>query len=317
MSAEKPKVAFYWCASCGGCEEAVVDLAERLLDAADLLDIVFWPVALDFKRADLEAIPDQGLFAAFVNGAVRTSEQEEMARLLRRKARVLVAVGACAQWGGVPGLANLYARAELLNRAYADAGLPLRSWRMNGFDLHLPDFHASVRSLVQTVDVDYSIPGCPPTPDVFMAAVGTLLGGELPPPGTVLAPDRALCEECPRKDSKPEDLSIERFHRTHEIVADETRCLLAQGLPCLGAATRAGCKAQCIQGNMPCTGCFGPVSRVRDFGAKALSGLASSAAGSDESVVQAALSALPDPAGLFYRYSLPASQIARIMEAKS
>ena len=52
---DKPKVAFYWCASCGGCEEAVVDLAEKILDVVGAVDIVFWPVALDFKRADVEA----------------------------------------------------------------------------------------------------------------------------------------------------------------------------------------------------------------------------------------------------------------------
>ena len=51
----KPKVAFYWCASCGGCEESVVDLAEDILDIINSVDIVFWPVALDFKRKDILA----------------------------------------------------------------------------------------------------------------------------------------------------------------------------------------------------------------------------------------------------------------------
>ena len=72
---EKPKVAFYWCASCGGCEETVLDLDERVLDVVAAVDIVFWPVALDFKRHDVEAMPDGSILAAFVNGAVRTSEQ--------------------------------------------------------------------------------------------------------------------------------------------------------------------------------------------------------------------------------------------------
>ena len=316
MTAERPKVAFYWCASCGGCDEAVVDLGEKLLDAASLLDIVFWPVALDFKRSDLEAIEDRGLFAAFVNGAVRTQEQEEMALLLRRKAALVVAVGACSQWGGVPGLANLYASEDLLQRAYATTTTPQPLSRMNGYELRLPEYHSSVRSLAQTVDVDYAIPGCPPTPEIFWAAVNALLEGNLPPRGTVLAPDGALCEECPRRDSKPDNLSVDRFRRSYEVVADETKCLLAQGLPCLGAATRAGCKALCIQGNMPCTGCFGPVSRVHDFGAKALTGLTSNLAGSDEIAIQAGLEAVPDPVGLFYRYSLPSSLISRTQEAR-
>ena len=81
---DKPKVAFYWCASCGGCEEAVVDLAEKVLDVVAAVDIVFWPVALDFKRKDVEAMADGSLAAAFINGAIRSTEQEEMVHLLRR-----------------------------------------------------------------------------------------------------------------------------------------------------------------------------------------------------------------------------------------
>jgi F420-non-reducing hydrogenase small subunit len=81
----KPKIAFYWCASCGGCEEAVVDLNEAILDVLAAVDIVFWPVALDFKRKDVEAHPDGSIAVSFINGAVRSSEQFEMAELLRRK----------------------------------------------------------------------------------------------------------------------------------------------------------------------------------------------------------------------------------------
>src|SRR5512138_1454446 len=98
---DKPKVAFYWCASCGGCEESVVDLAEGILDVVAAVDIVLWPVAMDFKRADVEAMADGSILASFINGAVRTTEQAEMARLLRRKSQLVVAYGACAQLGGI------------------------------------------------------------------------------------------------------------------------------------------------------------------------------------------------------------------------
>jgi len=104
-------------------------------------------------------------------------------------------------------------------------------------------------------------------------ARATLLSGELPPKGTVLAPDQALCEECPRRESKPLDLSISEFKRPHEVLIDEETCLLAQGLVCLGPATRAGCGAACVCGNMPCSGCSGPTSRVLDHGGKAISGI--------------------------------------------
>ena len=77
----KPKVAFYWCASCGGCEEAVVDLNEDLIKVAAAVDIVMWPVALDFKRKDIEALKDEEIAVTFLNGAIRLEEQEEMAKL--------------------------------------------------------------------------------------------------------------------------------------------------------------------------------------------------------------------------------------------
>lgn len=74
----KAKVAFYWCASCGGCEEAIVDLDVDLLPLLDKIDIVFWPIALDFKKADVEAMEDGSIAVSFINGAVRSDEQEEM-----------------------------------------------------------------------------------------------------------------------------------------------------------------------------------------------------------------------------------------------
>jgi len=117
----KPKIALYWCASCGGCEEAVVDLGEDLLGVVEMVEIAFWPVALDFKREDVEALDDGELAAAFINGAVRTSEQEEMARLLRRKAAAVVAFGSCAMHGGIPGLANLYESQDILDTVYRQA----------------------------------------------------------------------------------------------------------------------------------------------------------------------------------------------------
>ena len=83
---QKPKVGFYWCASCGGCEESVVDLAEDILMVTYAVDIVFWPVAMDFKKDDVKKMEDGSILVTMINGAVRTSEQEEMARLIRKKA---------------------------------------------------------------------------------------------------------------------------------------------------------------------------------------------------------------------------------------
>ena len=315
----KPKIGFYWCAGCGGCEEAVVDLAEGILDVVARVDIVFWPVALDFKRSDVEAMADGEILATFINGAIRTTEQEEMCELLRRKSRLVVAFGSCSHMGGIPGLANLHDRGSIFREVYHDGPTtvnpegtePRTRFRDAGRDTSLPGFYDTVRSLSQVIAVDYSIPGCAPPPALLAEAVGVLLSGDLPPAGTVLAPDHALCQDCPRVDSKPDDLVVGAFKRPFEIVIDEDKCLLAQGIPCMGPSTRSGCGAPCIAGNMACTGCFGPTGRVRDFGGKILSGISSLVGSSDPEEIDRILADIPDPVGTFYRYCLPASLLRR------
>lgn len=315
----KPKIAFYWCASCGGCEEAVVDLGEDLLTVAALVDIAFWPVALDFKREDVEALDDGELAAAFINGAVRTSEQEEMAGLLRRKSAVVVAFGSCAILGGVPGLANMYESPDILDLVYhqaptlanAEGTMPAEKCQVAGGELTLPAFSASVRTLDQVIDVDYYLPGCPPPPALIKSAVTALVEGKLPEKGAVLAPDVALCSECPRAATKPDKLLVKEFRRPHQTLIDPDVCLLAQGLVCLGPATRAGCAAACLGGNMPCTGCMGPTSGVADHGAKALSAVASVLDVNDEDQIGPRIAEIADPVGTFYRYGLPASLLHR------
>src|SRR5512136_3119531 len=116
--ANKLKIAFYWAASCGGCEIAVLDINERILDVVKIADILFWPVALDIKYKDVEAMPDKKIDITFFNGSIRNSEQEHMAKLLRHKSNTLVAFGSCAHEGCIPGLANLSTRAEIFDTVY-------------------------------------------------------------------------------------------------------------------------------------------------------------------------------------------------------
>ncbi len=320
----KPKVAFYWCASCGGCEEAVVDLAEDILKVVDAVDIILWPVALDFKREDVEAMKDGEIAVSFINGSVRTEEHEEMVKLLRQKSGLVVAFGSCAHLGGIPGLANFWNRDTIFERVYKEvpsidntAGtLPKTVSQMNGNELTLPEFWDTVHTLDQVIDVDYYLPGCAPPPDLIMDAVTAILEGKLPAKGTVLAPEKSLCDTCPRADSKPEKISIKEIKRPQEITPDPEKCFLAEGIICLGPATRSGCGERCINANMPCRSCFGPLTGVKDQGAKSLSFIASilgleGEQERPEEQVKELVDKLPDPAGLFYMYSLPASILRR------
>jgi len=315
----KPKVAFYWCASCGGCEEAVVDLAEDILKVVEAVDIVLWPVALDFKLKDVKAMADGEIAVSFINGAVRTDEQEEWVNLLRRKSGLIVAFGACAHLGGIPGLANFHDRKAIFERVYGtvpsidnpNGTRPQPSTEVPEGVLTLPAFHNTVRTLDQVIDVDYYLPGCAPPPDLIMNAVLAILKGELPEKGAVLAPAKALCDTCPLKESKPEKMVVTEYKRVATSVPDPEICYLAQGFVCLGPATRSGCGERCIKANMTCRGCFGPTPEAIDLGVKALSALASILDSKDEQEVRRAMDALPDPAGLFYMYSLPSSILRR------
>ena len=188
---------------------------------------------------------------------------------------------------------------------------PCLEFKDNGHTLGLPQLRNVVRALDQVVEVDYYIPGCPPTPKITKAAVAALLAGNLPPIGSVLAPDTALCDQCPRKATKPADLSFVQFKRPHLTRMDPDKCFLAQGVVCMGPATRAGCEAVCTCGGMPCSGCFGPTSRVRDQGTKMLSCLCASVAPKEEKEIGEVLAGIPDPVGTFYRYGLAKSLLRR------
>ena len=317
---EKLKFAFYWAASCGGCEIAVLDINEKILDVVAKVDIVFWPVALDIKYKDVEAMPNKHIDVCFFNGAIRTEEQEYMAKLLRKKAKVLVAFGSCAQLGGIPGLANVANKKEIFERAYLQSPstnnpnsiTPRTSFKVPGGELKLPEVFDTVKTLDQTVEVDYYLPGCPPASDQVAKAVEAIAQNELPPKGSILAPEKSVCDECPRKR---ENKKISKIYRVYEITPDPERCLLEQGIVCMGPATRGGWGAQCINANMPCTGCGGPCPNVTEQGSAMISALSSILGVSGEKDpdydTEKLIAQIKDPLGTFYKYSLPASLLRR------
>jgi F420-non-reducing hydrogenase small subunit len=313
----KKKIALYWCSSCGGCEESVVDLAEDIIKVAEAVDIVFWPVALDFKHKDVRQLADGEISATLINGSIRMDDQEAMACLLRQKSQLIIAHGSCAHLGGVFGLGNFFSSEEVFSRSYEDVPtiknpqgvLPQAHTTESGRELKLSGFHDRVKPLDQVVDVDYYVPGCPPTPELVKNALTMVIEETLPPKGSVLAATTALCDTCPRRDSRPERVVVKRFKRLYETVWDPERCFLDQEIICLGPATRGGCRARCIAANMPCRGCFGPTDHVADQGAKSLSFISALIDSTDEAELEAIVGSIPDPAGLFYRYSLPSSML--------
>jgi F420-non-reducing hydrogenase small subunit len=316
---DKAKLALYWAASCGGCEIAVLGIDDKILKVAEAFDIVLWPVAVDAKVRSIEKMDDQSIDLCLFNGAIRTSEQEYMARLLRQKSKVLVAFGSCAHEGCIPGLGNVADREQIFNISYhetpstvnPDGVVPQTETEVPEGTLYLPLFYDTVKTLDQTVPVDYYLPGCPPEPERIWDALVAILENKLPAPGSVIGAETTVCDTCPRTRSEKK---IKEFKRTWEIIPDPDVCLLEQGLVCCGIATRAGCGALCPTVGSPCIGCYGPNVGVEDFGARMMSALASVIDSQDpEEIDRIIQEGIPDPIAAFYRFSLPHSELRRVM----
>ena len=238
-AAAKGKLAIYWAASCGGCEISILQIGGKILDVAAAFDVVLWPCATDGKVRDIEKMPDQSIDLCLFNGGIRTSEQEYMAQLMRRKSKVLVAFGSCASEGCIPGLANMNNRQEIFDTVYKEGSAttpenpkdtrPQHETTVAEGVLHLPVFYDTLKTLGQTVDVDYYLPGCPPEADNIWAAIVAILEGKLPPRGATIGLNTTVCEECPRKRNEKK---IKKFYRTWQVIPDEETCLLEQGLLC-------------------------------------------------------------------------------------
>jgi F420-non-reducing hydrogenase small subunit len=311
----KPKVAVYWLGACGGCDETIIDLNEALLDIASAVEIVLWPIALDFKYSRVRGLGDGEVDLSIISGSVRNSEHQEMAELLRQKSRTILALGACACFGGTPGLANFRSREDIFNWVYRDAPTVVNSQgvypqtmsQVDGKDLTIPEFFDHVYTLDQIIPVDYYLPGCPPPADLVSTSINAVLTGDLPPRGSVMAPRKALCDTCPRNKTKPQRIEIREIKRIHTVEANSDACFLAEGIICLGPATRGGCGETCIRINVPCRGCFGTVPGVVGQGPKYLSTLTSLIKAEKDEDIKEVIDSIDDPAGYFYRFTQPAS----------
>jgi len=217
-------------------------------------------------------------------------------------------------------LANLFNREEIFERVYCtsestvnpEKQVPQTEFNVPEGKLTIPEFYDLVQPLNRVVDVDYYLPGCPPPAELVLNAVRTIASGNLPPKGSVLAPELAVCDECPRKK---EGKDIAEIKRIIDHIPDPEICLLDQGFICMGPATRGGCGAQCINANMPCTGCGGALPEAIEQGSAMISALSTVLGLANEKEedfdYDALLEQLKDPVGTFYKYALPDSIINR------
>jgi F420-non-reducing hydrogenase small subunit len=314
----KPKFAMYWAASCGGCEIAVLNIGEKILDVDANFEVAFWPVAMDAKYKDVEAMPDKSILLTLFNGGIRNDENEHIAHLLRRKSQILVAFGSCACEGCIPGLGNLSKPDDIFDTVYTSVSTenpenyrPTYSYQMPEGEITIPKFYPVLKTLDQVVDVDYFMPGCPPESHQIAAVIDLVIQvlqgqAELPPAGSVIGADAStVCDDCPRQRNVK---TIDKFVRIYDLdPIDPELCLLEQGVPCNGPATRQGCGALCPQAGAQCIGCYGPAEGVLDYGARLMTAYASVIGSNDPEEIDRILDGIPDPIGQFYRFNLAGS----------
>jgi F420-non-reducing hydrogenase small subunit len=313
----KLQVGMYWAAGCGGCDISLLEIGERILDLLEIADIAFWPCIADFKVADVAAYPDRYIDLCFVNGAIRNSENEAIARLLRAKSATLVGYGSCAVDGGIPALANLSSPRQIFATIYHElpstvnpgGAEPVPESKTAFGPLEIPHFHPAVRRLRDVVRVDYEIPGCPPQADEVWETIVALSSGAVPASNGAVrvgCTNRSVCDECklPKRQQR-----IGAFRRLHTFRPEPGWCLLEQGVLCMGPATRGGCGALCPSAGTRCEGCGGPAAGVEDQGAAMAGALGSLLASITEDEAAALMAQVVDPVGTFYRFSMASSHL--------
>ena len=168
----KPKVSMDWLAGCAGCEMSMLDMDERIVQVAELVDIRSTPIT------DLKVPDESGVAVGILTGAVNNTYNEEVAHRMRSRCTHLVALGDCAVFGGVVAMRNFFKLEDSLKRAYIET----ESTDSEGMiptdpELAVPTL---VRALGEVVKVDINVPGCPPDADVIFYVLSELGQGRIP-----------------------------------------------------------------------------------------------------------------------------------------
>ena len=266
------KVAEEWLNICGGCEVSILDIGEPLLDLLPVLDFVHIPVLMDHKyhgqtgEGDPNVIEIPEADVGIISGGIRNEKEKHVAEAMREKCGVLISLGACACFGGIPALANMDKLEDVYEKVYRDS---VSTESGETPDQNLPPLLDRVYALDEIVPVDVYIPGCPTNPGLIVEALTCLLEGK-----PFEMEEKSVCDTCPVTREKKAVVDLKRPLEDIEFAQGEpwenTRCLMEQGFLCLGPVTKSGCASEdsggtkvprCVQGYMPCRGCFGPIRK--------------------------------------------------------
>jgi NAD-reducing hydrogenase small subunit len=168
----KPKVASDWMAGCAGCHMSLLDIDERIVKLAELVDIRSTPIT-DLKEPD-----KTGVDVGILEGGINNTANEEQAHRMRKSCKLLVALGDCAVFGGVPAMRNFFTIQDALRRAYVETESTDEKGKIpDDPELCQP---TRVRALHEVVPVDIFLPGCPPDPEAIFYVLSELAQGRMP-----------------------------------------------------------------------------------------------------------------------------------------
>jgi NAD-reducing hydrogenase small subunit len=168
----KPKVSSDWICGCAGCHMSLLDMDERIIKIMELADLRATPIT-DLKEPDAAGV-DVGI----LEGGINNTANEEVAHRMRNRSKILVALGDCAVFGGIPAMRNFFTIEESLRRAYVETESTDESGMIpSDPELCVP---TRVRAVQDVVPVDVFVPGCPPEADAIFFALSELAQGRKP-----------------------------------------------------------------------------------------------------------------------------------------
>lgn len=169
----KPKIATTSLAGCFGCHMSLLDIDERILDLAELVEFHKSPIN------DIKTFEEQ-CAVGLIEGGCCNEENVKVLREFRRYCEVLVSVGDCATMGGIPAMRNMIPLQECLDEAYLSGPTVHNPESLIPNDPDIPLLLNKVYPCHEVVKVDYFLPGCPPSANTLWKALVALLDGETP-----------------------------------------------------------------------------------------------------------------------------------------
>lgn len=213
MEKKKMDIGLYGFTGCNGDQLVIIHSEDKLLDFFGSANVKSFSLA----KSDND---ESSLDLAFIEGSISNEEQAEHVMHIRKRSKLLIAIGSCACFGGIQSMQVKPSWETRFKKVYAENKLEIRK--------PIPS-----KPVGDVVKVDFCVPGCPIDADQFFFIFGQLLLGNAP-----VLPDYPVCGECRWK---------------------ENECLLLKNIFCVGPLTASGCGAVCPTHNLPCLGCWGPV----------------------------------------------------------